>query len=276
MRSETDTGSVNCPEMVQAPQTRLSGALLRRNGVESGPALLDFLAAAVRAEDFSFFVVDKRQDLGEEFLAIVAEEFVAGHTQPPRRRSEWKNSRSGDGRAQHGLAHGTSRFCRGVLDVQSVAPEGAHHDWTAVSFSAHFPTCLLTIGRTWRPVADLCREAPHRADLSATTRGRGVHTAPVASQRDGRHGAHARRALVARFTQSSTQCGSRGRTHCRVLHSGSDTASFALDDGHSQYVSGVPLVGAICGAARNSRFAVLAEAAGGRLGTCWEFLKSEI
>src|SRR5260370_34170869 len=86
MRSETDTGSVNCPEMVQRPQTRLSGALLRRNGVESGPALLDFLAAAVRAEDFPFFVVDKGQDLGEEFLAIVAKEFVAGHTQPPRRR----------------------------------------------------------------------------------------------------------------------------------------------------------------------------------------------
>jgi hypothetical protein len=35
----------------------------------------------------------------------VAEEFVAGHTQPPRRRSQWKNSRTGDGRAQHGLAH---------------------------------------------------------------------------------------------------------------------------------------------------------------------------
>jgi hypothetical protein len=47
-------------------------------------------------------------------------------------------------------------------------------------------------------------------------------------------------------------------------------------DGHSQYVSGVPLVGAICGAARNSRFALLAEAAGGALGTCWEFLKSEM
>ena len=100
--------------MVQRPQTRLSGALLRRNGVERGPALLDFLAAAVRTEDFPFFVVDKGQDLGEEFLAIVAEEFVAGHIQPPRRRSEWKNSRTEDGRAQHGLAHGTSRFCGGA------------------------------------------------------------------------------------------------------------------------------------------------------------------
>src|SRR6266852_8833491 len=276
MRSETDTGSVNCPEMVQPPQTRLSGALLRRNGVESGPALLDFLAAAVRAEDFPFFVVDKGQDLGEEFLAIVAEEFVAGHTQPPRRRSEWKNSRTGDRRAQHGLAHGTSRFCGGAPGRTIGGTGRSPHDWTTVSFSAHFPTCVLTIGCTRRPVDDLCREAPHRADLSATTRGRGVHTAPVASQRDGRHGAHARRALVARFTQSSTQLGNRGRTHCRTLHSGGDTASFALDDRHWQNVSGVPLVGAICRAARNSRFALLAEAAGGALGTCREFLKSEI
>src|SRR6267143_967457 len=37
--------------------------------------------------------------------------------------------------------------------------------------------------------------APHRADLTAATRRRSVHTAPVASQRDGRHGTHARRAL---------------------------------------------------------------------------------
>ncbi len=80
MRSETDIGSVSCPKMLQPPQRRLSGALLRRNGVESEPALLDFLAAAVRAEDFPFFVVDEEQDLGEEFLAIVAEEFVMGHT----------------------------------------------------------------------------------------------------------------------------------------------------------------------------------------------------
>jgi hypothetical protein len=42
--------------------------------------LLDFLAAAVRAENFPFFVVDEEQDLGEEFLAIVAEEFVMRHT----------------------------------------------------------------------------------------------------------------------------------------------------------------------------------------------------
>ena len=66
--------------MVQPPQTRLSGALLRRHGVESGRALLDFLAAAVRAEDLPFFVVDEEQDLGEEFLAIGAKEFVTGHT----------------------------------------------------------------------------------------------------------------------------------------------------------------------------------------------------
>jgi single-strand DNA-binding protein len=36
-----------------------------------------------------------------------------------------------------------------------------------------------------------CREAPHRADISATIRGRGHHTAPVTAQGDGRHSAHA-------------------------------------------------------------------------------------
>ena len=57
-----------------------SGALLRRDDGKGGPALLDLLAAAVRAEDFSLFVVDEGQDLREEFLAIVAEKFVMGHT----------------------------------------------------------------------------------------------------------------------------------------------------------------------------------------------------
>jgi len=36
------------------------GALLRRESSEGGPTLLDFLAAAVRAEDFPFFVIDQR------------------------------------------------------------------------------------------------------------------------------------------------------------------------------------------------------------------------
>jgi hypothetical protein len=52
--------------------------------LKAGPALLDFLAATVRAEDVSLFVVDEGQDPGEEFLAVAAEKFVAGHDQPPR------------------------------------------------------------------------------------------------------------------------------------------------------------------------------------------------
>ena len=39
-----------------------SGAFLRRDCVEGGPALLDFLAAAVRTEDLPLLVVDKGQD----------------------------------------------------------------------------------------------------------------------------------------------------------------------------------------------------------------------
>jgi len=59
---------------------RSSGALLRGDGSEDGPALLAFLAASVRAEDLPCGVVDERQDCREELLAIVAEKFVAGHT----------------------------------------------------------------------------------------------------------------------------------------------------------------------------------------------------
>jgi len=86
--------------------------------------LLDFLAAAVRAEDFPFFVVDEEQDLGEEFLAIVAEEFVMGHTSLLTKGVNREILRTEEGRAQHGLAHGTSRFSGVLPDVQSVAPGG--------------------------------------------------------------------------------------------------------------------------------------------------------
>lgn len=65
---------------MRVPLGMCSRALLRRDGVESRPALLDVLASAVRAQDRALFVVDKRQDPGEEFFAIVAEEFVMGHT----------------------------------------------------------------------------------------------------------------------------------------------------------------------------------------------------
>ena len=41
---------------------------------------------------------------------------------------------------------------------------------------------------------------PHRADLSATPRRRGVHIVIVAPQGNGRHRAHSQRAPVARFT----------------------------------------------------------------------------
>ena len=37
----------------------------------------------MRAQNFAFFVVDEGQDLGEQFFAIVAEEFVVGHGVTP-------------------------------------------------------------------------------------------------------------------------------------------------------------------------------------------------
>ena len=56
-----------------------SRALVRHNGRDSGPALLNVLAAAVRANNFAFLVVDQGEDLVKEFLAVAAEEFVVGH-----------------------------------------------------------------------------------------------------------------------------------------------------------------------------------------------------
>ena len=65
------------------PLGMYSRALFRRDGVEGRPALLDALASAVRAKDLAPFVVDKGQDPGEDFFAIVAEEFVNGAYEPP-------------------------------------------------------------------------------------------------------------------------------------------------------------------------------------------------
>jgi hypothetical protein len=61
----------------------ISRALLRSDRGERGPALLDTLAAATWALDFAFLVVDQRQNLGEELLAVQAEEFIVGHLGPP-------------------------------------------------------------------------------------------------------------------------------------------------------------------------------------------------
>jgi len=66
-------------EAHNASSAGVLGALPRGDGGESGPALLDSLAAAVGAQHLAFFVVHKREDLVEEFLAFLAEEFVVGH-----------------------------------------------------------------------------------------------------------------------------------------------------------------------------------------------------
>ena len=61
-----------------------SGALLRGDDGERGPALLDILAAAMRASHVAFLIVDESQDLRKGFLAGVAEELVVGHTDLPQ------------------------------------------------------------------------------------------------------------------------------------------------------------------------------------------------
>jgi hypothetical protein len=61
-----------------------SGALLRRDGGEVRPALLDILATAVRADDLSLLMFGDGQTLRKFFLAGVTEELVVGHWGPPK------------------------------------------------------------------------------------------------------------------------------------------------------------------------------------------------
>jgi hypothetical protein len=68
--------------------------------------------------------------------------------------------------------------------------------------------------------------------------------------------------------------GDLGRADCRALHSLRDTPPLALDDGHPRYLSGVPYLGTIRGAARRSSFALLAETTGGALGICGALLNN--
>ena len=67
-----------------ASEAPSSGALFGGEGGEGRPALLDFLTAAVWAQHLAFFVVHKRQNLVEEFLAFLAEEFVVRHADLPQ------------------------------------------------------------------------------------------------------------------------------------------------------------------------------------------------
>src|SRR5260370_25975399 len=74
-------------------RTQFSGALLRRDRGKRGPALLDVLAAAVRALQLAFFVIHERQNLVEEFIAIRAEEFGVGHRDLHNSEGGWEDSR---------------------------------------------------------------------------------------------------------------------------------------------------------------------------------------
>ena len=56
--------NASIPKIYAVTQTHrlTSGALFRLDPVEGRPALLDVAAAAVRAEDFPFLVINERQD----------------------------------------------------------------------------------------------------------------------------------------------------------------------------------------------------------------------
>jgi hypothetical protein len=64
-------------------RTVCSGALLRGNGRECRPALLDLVTAAVRAVSLFRVVLCDGQNLRECLLAGVADELIVGHTDLP-------------------------------------------------------------------------------------------------------------------------------------------------------------------------------------------------
>jgi hypothetical protein len=69
-----------------------SRTLFRGDDSKGGPALLDVLGAAFRAHDLALLVVDERQDRREEFLAVMAKEFVVRHI-ASRSKVDKKNCR---------------------------------------------------------------------------------------------------------------------------------------------------------------------------------------
>jgi hypothetical protein len=62
------------------------------------------------ALNFAFLVVDERKNLGEELLAVQAEEFVVGHLGPPRgKESTGAILNPVESALNHVVLHGTAR-----------------------------------------------------------------------------------------------------------------------------------------------------------------------
>jgi hypothetical protein len=78
--------------------------------------------------------------------------------------------------------------------------------------SLRFSTRVLTIGCTRRLLMMFAEKLLIVRIFLRPPEGEASTRLPCHFSRDGRHGAHARRALVAQLTQSSTQCGNRGPT----------------------------------------------------------------
>jgi hypothetical protein len=73
----------NLSKCIRASVPLRSGALLRGDGREGGPALLDLVTAAVRAGSLFRVMLCNGQNLRECFLAGVADELIVGHTDLP-------------------------------------------------------------------------------------------------------------------------------------------------------------------------------------------------
>src|SRR5258705_1182260 len=77
------TPKENLSKCIPASVPLRSGALLRGDGREGGPALLNLVTAAVRAGSLFRVMLCDGQSLQECFLAGLADELIMGHTDLP-------------------------------------------------------------------------------------------------------------------------------------------------------------------------------------------------
>src|SRR5712692_5008949 len=153
---------------------------------------------------------------------------------------------------------------------------GPSYVQTTLSHSAYCAARLFLLGGVWKFAHEIRRQARRHADLPPAAGAGSFDLAPLPPHGNGRLRVYAESAFLVCRARSGTQCGDPGRGDCWALHSLGDPFVIALDDGYSQYLSGILGVESIGGAAFDCPCFVLAEATGEALGTCRAFIKNTV
>src|SRR6266849_1992879 len=189
----------------------------------------------MRADDFAFCVLGKRQRLREAFLASVAVKIVVGHRD--------LSAEEVDGKILDLVREGFNPDAL-LRIIATIGRRVLSYVHTTLSCAAHRSARILVFGGLWKSAHDLRRQARRRADLPPAAGGGSFDLAPIPPQGNGRLRAHAESALLVCRARSGTQCGDPGCGDCWALHSLGHTVRLSLDDGYSEYLSGVLGLGA--------------------------------